>query len=70
MKDKKLAKALKRKKDLFVSRFVRDTSPTAWSSIDNWYFNHVCTVLSHAIKIAETPVDDLAKNKEIDLFKK
>jgi len=56
--DEQMVLAIKHKKDLFVSRFVKGRSKD-WVSIDEWYFNHICTVLNHAEKIFNTPVDDL-----------
>lgn len=66
--DEQMALAIQHRKDLFTSRFMREKiqGGTRWSSMDNWYFEHICTVLNHAKKVFETPVDDLVNNTDID----
>ena len=61
--DEQMVRAIKHKKDLFTSRFVKHNKPTEWSSTDNWYFDHVCTVLNHASKMFQVDVDDLINTK-------
>jgi len=56
--DEQMVLAIQHRKDLFTSRFVSNKT-AVWSSMDNWYFKHICTVLEHAKRVFETPVDEL-----------
>lgn len=65
-KDRLVVEAIQLKKDMFCSRFVKHNDPTKWSSMDSWYFKHVCDVLNHAKMIFEADVNSLA-SKEIKI---
>ena len=67
-KDRLVVDAIQLKKDMFCSRFVKHNNPTKWSSMDSWYFKHVCDVLNHAKAIFEADIDSLA-TKELTLSK-
>ena len=67
-KDRLVAEALQLKKDMFCSRFVKHNNPTKWSSMDSWYFKHICDVLNHAKIIFEADIDSLA-NKQVEITK-
>ena len=56
--DEQIVLAIQHKKDVFTSRFVKNTSNNTWSGLENWYFKHICTVLEHAKRIFETDVDE------------
>lgn len=61
--DRLVVDALQLKKDMFTSRFVRHKSPAEWSTMDNWYFKHICDVLNHARIIFTADVDTLVNKK-------
>lgn len=65
-KDRLVVDAIQLKKDMFCSRFVKHNNPTKWSSMDSWYFKHICDVLNHAKMIFEADIDSLA-SKEIKI---
>ena len=55
--DQQIVEVLKRRKDSFVSNSDLQSLDTQ----DTWIFNHVCTVLDHAIKIMEVPEEQFIK---------
>jgi hypothetical protein len=67
--DDQVIQALKHKKDVFTSRFIKHNELPHWSSTNEWYFSHVCTVLNHAVKLFQADVDDLV-NTNIELHDK
>jgi len=67
-KDRLVVDAIQLKKDMFCSRFVKHNNPTKWTSMDSWYFKHICDVLNHAKLIFEADINSLA-DKKLELSK-
>ena len=59
MSNKKIANKIQEKKDRFVSQYIKHNPIMDWETIDNWYFDHICTVLVQAKKIFESSEEDL-----------
>ena len=56
--DEQMVLAIQHRKDIFTSRFMKQRG-TSWSTMDNWYFNHICTVLEHAKRVFQVDADNL-----------
>lgn len=59
--DEQMVMAIQHRKDLFTSRYMRRQGSSSWSTMDSWYFNHICTVLEHAKRVFETDVDSMVE---------